>query len=155
MASISRRAITPADQAFLLAVYGSTRADEMALVGWDDHQIAAFIEQQFDAQHRFYQQQFPDGSFQVVLIDDKPAGRLYLNMERDMTRVVDIALLPEFRGRGIGTELLTVVMASAAARGAGVTIHVERNNPARDWYAALGFELVEDQGVYLWLCWQP
>lgn len=153
--TISRRAITPADEAFLLEVYAGTRAGEMALLDWDDSQKAAFIRQQFDAQHRFYQQQYPEGSFQMILVDDRPAGRLYLHEAPHETRIIDIALVLEFRGQGIGTGLLREVLARAEARGASVTLHVERSNPARRWYEGLGFLLLEDQGVYLFLRWQP
>ncbi len=94
-ATVSLRPITPADENFLLAVYGSTRADEMALVGWDDSHKAVFVRQQFDAQHRYYQQVFVNASFQVILVDDQPAGRLYLQEDAEGTRIVDIAVLPE------------------------------------------------------------
>jgi ribosomal protein S18 acetylase RimI-like enzyme len=152
--TVTLRPIGEEDQDFLLALYGTTRADELALVDWDEAQKAAFVRQQFDAQHRYYQQIFPQGSFQVILADDVAAGRLYLDDGPDETRIVDIALMPHFQGHGIGTALVSQVLAGAAARGASITIHVERNNPALRWYARLGFRLVEDQGVYLLLRWQ-
>jgi ribosomal protein S18 acetylase RimI-like enzyme len=64
-------------------------------------------------------------------------------------RVVDVSLLPEFRARGVGTRLLTAILAEAAAGGQRVTIHVEQHNPARALYERLGFAPVEDLGVYL------
>lgn len=152
--TITLRPIGEEDQDFLLALYGTTRADELALVDWDEARKAAFVRQQFDAQHRYYQQIFSQGSFQVILAGDEPAGRLYLDDGPDETRIVDIAVMPQFQGHGIGTALVSQVLAAAAARGASVTIHVERNNPALRWYARLGFHLVEDQGVYLLLRWQ-
>ena len=132
-------------------MYAGTRAQELAAFGWDDRQQAAFLAMQFDAQHRAYRQRYPDASFDVVLVDGEPVGRLYLDSAPGEMLIVDIALLPEFRGRGIGTELVTGVLADAATHGAGVTVHVERDNPARRWYLRLGFALIEDQGVYLLL----
>jgi len=153
--TITLRPITAADGDFLLTVYRSTREDELARIDWDDRQKAAFIRQQFDAQHHSYQQQYPDGSFQVVIVDGQPAGRLYVHQMPGETRVIDIALLAGFRGRGVGTTLLGQVLAGAEVRGDCVTIHVERNNPALRWYGGMGFQLLEDRGVYLFLRWQP
>jgi ribosomal protein S18 acetylase RimI-like enzyme len=66
-------------------------------------------------------------------------------------RVVDIALLPEFRRRGIGTGLLRALLEEEAGRGLPVRIHVERFSPALALYERLGFRLLEDRGVYLFL----
>ncbi|HEX6939117.1 MAG TPA: GNAT family N-acetyltransferase, partial [Longimicrobiales bacterium] len=63
----------------------------------------------------------------------------------------DIALLPEHRGRGIGTALLEALIAEADAAGKPVSIHVEQYNPARRLYARLGFREVEDLGVYVFM----
>ena len=46
----------------------------------------------------------------------------------DEIRIVDIALLPEYRGAGIGTPLLGELEDEAAAAGKPLSIHVERLN---------------------------
>jgi GNAT superfamily N-acetyltransferase len=152
---VSLRPITAADGDFLRLVYAATREEELALVDWDDDQKAAFLEMQFTAQHAYYQEQFPQGSFDVIIVDDRPAGRLYVDRSPEEILVIDIALLPEFRGRGVGTEFLGRVLDEARTLGLPVAIHVERNNPALRWYGRLGFVLVEDRGVYLFLRWGP
>ena len=97
---------------------------------WSDDQKAAFLRQQFEAQHAHYQRYYHDTRFDVILADDEPAGRLYVaRWEREL-RIVDIALLPEWRGRGIGTRLLRDLLDEAAAVGKPVTIHVEMQNSA-------------------------
>jgi ribosomal protein S18 acetylase RimI-like enzyme len=106
---------------------------------------------QFTAQDRYYRDQMPDASYQVVLVDGEPAGRLYLDRRDDELHVLDIALLPEHRGRGLGTRLMGDVLAEADATAKRVTIHVERFNRALSLYERLGFAHVEDQGVYLLL----
>ncbi len=68
--------------------------------------------------------------------------------------IVDIALLPEFCNRGIGTTILRTLQAEASAAGKPLRIHVERFNPALRLYERLGFRLVEDRGVYLFLEWK-
>jgi GNAT superfamily N-acetyltransferase len=154
-ARIELRPSTPEDEPFLCAVYGSTRADELALVDWDEGQEVAFVQMQFAAQHRYYQEHYADAAFDVILCDGVPAGRLYVARWPAEIRIVDIALLPEYRNAGIGTTLLRDLLAEGAATGKRVSIHVERFNPALRLYARLGFRLAEDEGVYLLLEWAP
>lgn len=118
---------------------------------WDDAQKDAFLRMQFSAQDRWYHDQMPDASYQVVLVDGQPAGRLYVDRRADEIRVVDIALLPEHRGNGLGTALMRALLAEADATAKRVTIHVERFNRARRLYERLGFAEVAEHGVYLLL----
>jgi ribosomal protein S18 acetylase RimI-like enzyme len=141
----------PRDREFLYRVYASTRAEELAVVPWDDAEKEAFLRAQFDAQDRWYHEQYARASYEVVVIDGEPAGRLYLFRGEREIRIVDIALLPDHRGNGVGGALLRDVLAEADAGGKSVTIHVERANPALRLYARLGFSLAEDRGVYLFL----
>ncbi|MCB1057052.1 MAG: GNAT family N-acetyltransferase [Acidobacteria bacterium] len=152
---IERRAITDDDLPFLSRLYASTREEELAPLPWSDEQKRVFLEQQFNAQHVFYQQQFPDAVFDVLLVGGEPAGRLYLVRWTREIRIVDIALLPEFRGRGLGGGLLEGILDEGRREGKKVSIHVERNNPAMHLYRRLGFVDVEDKGVYLLMEWQP
>jgi ribosomal protein S18 acetylase RimI-like enzyme len=154
-ARLGLRPIAPEDEPFLLAVYASTRADELALVDWDEGQKAAFVQMQFAAQHRYYQEHYADAAYDVILCDGVAAGRLYVARRPAEIRIVDIALLPEFRNAGIGTALLRGLLDEGAASGKRVSIHVERFNPALRLYARLGFRQVEDKGVYLLLEWTP
>ncbi len=144
-----------ADTAFLRAVYRSTREDELALTGWDDAQKDAFVAMQFEAQRRYYAEQYDGASFDVVLVDGEAAGRLYVARRPEEIRIVDIALLAEYRNRGIGSALLRRILAEGAQTARPVTIHVERFNPALRLYERLGFSAVADRGVYLLLEWQP
>jgi ribosomal protein S18 acetylase RimI-like enzyme len=120
-------------------------------VSWDDAQREAFLRSQFDAQDVWWHEHYAEASFEVVLVDGEPAGRLYVHRGETEIRIVDIALLPEYRGDGIGTRLLHELLIEADAAGKSVTIHVERLNPALRLYERLGFSLAEDKGVYLFL----
>jgi GNAT superfamily N-acetyltransferase len=104
---------------------------------------------QFEAQHRFYQEQYPDASFQIILADDSPIGRLYVDRGPQAFCIVDIALLPEHRGAGIGSAIMSELLAEAGRAQKPVRIHVERFNPALRLYARLGFVVIGDTGVYL------
>lgn len=155
MERLDFRPIRDEDREFLRRLYGSTRADELARTGWTEEEKGRFIEFQFGAQHEYYQEQFPDAAFDLVLVDGAAAGRLYVDRRPDEIRLIDIALLPEYRRRGIGGELMERVLAEGRAAGLPVQIHVERNNPAMRLYERLGFRRVEEQGVYWLMRWQP
>lgn len=145
------RPATDADLSFLLRLYASTRAEELAAVDWPAEQRDAFVRQQFEAQHAWYREQYVGASFDVVEVEGEPVGRLYVARWERAVRIVDVSLLPEWRGRGIGSRLLGALLAEADAVGKPVSIHVERFNPALRLYDRLGFALSEDKGVYLLL----
>jgi ribosomal protein S18 acetylase RimI-like enzyme len=136
-------------------VYASTRVEELALVDWDDAQKETFLRAQFDAQDAWYREAYAKASFDVILVHGEPAGRLYLHRGPSEIRIMDIALLPEYRGGGVGTSLLEELAAEADAAGKRLTIHVERMNPALRLYERLGFAVAEDKGVYLFLERRP
>lgn len=152
---ISFRPITDLDEQLLRRIYGSTRADELAAVPWTEPEKVAFLNAQFEAQHKYYREMFPDAQFSIIEQGRKPIGRLYLDRREDEHRLIDIALLPEFRGRGLGGELMQGVLDEARDAGKLVRIHVEQNNPAMHLYLRLGFEKIEDQGVYSLMEWRP
>ena len=149
------RPIEDGDRDFLCRLYASTRAEELAVVDWSEEQKTAFLEQQFEAQHTFYRDTFKNASFDLILVDGEPAGRLYLDPREDELRLIDIALLPEHRGQGLGASLMEDVLAKGQAAGLPVRIHVERNNPALRLYHRLGFTEIEDHGVYYLMEWCP
>jgi ribosomal protein S18 acetylase RimI-like enzyme len=120
-------------------------------VPWDDAQKEAFLRQQFDAQDAWWQENYVGATFDVILVDGEPAGRLYVHRGPSEIRIVDIALVPEQRGNGVGTRLLEELLAQGDADAKSVTIHVERMNPALRLYDRLGFSVAEDKGVYLFL----
>ncbi len=155
--SVQFRPIEPADEMLLLAIYSSTREEEMALVPhWPEEHKKAFLNQQFQAQHQYYQQMYLHKQFTIVEYKGQPAGRLYLDHRPDEIRIVDIALLPDFRNLGLGEHLLRNIMNDAAASNKGVTIHVERHNRALHLYERLGFKVInEDNPVYFLMEWRP
>ncbi len=145
---IQLRPATDQDLAFLYRVYASSRADEMALVPWDDEQKAVFLKMQFQLQHKYYHEQFTRARFDLIELDGKPVGRLYVEERPDEIRIIDIALLEAFRSQGIGSQLLESILARGQELGLPVRIHVEKNNPALHLYDRLGFHVIGDQGVY-------
>ena len=130
-------------------MYASTREDELRAVPWTSAQVEQFLRSQFELQHRDYHENYPDAEYDVLLVDGEPAGRLYIRRTADEVHVLDIALLPEFQRRGIGTALLRELVDEAATAGKVARVYVERTNPALALYARLGFEPVREHGIYL------
>jgi ribosomal protein S18 acetylase RimI-like enzyme len=149
------RPVTDADRAFLLDVYASTREAELDLVDWDEATRRSFVEMQFEAQDRHYRAHYDNTTYDVVIVDGECAGRLYVGRWAEEIRIVDIALIPRFRGRGIGGGLLAALMAEADTAGKPLTIHVERENPALRLYRRLGFTVTRELDVYLFMTRQP
>ena len=148
------RSATTDDAAFLERVYAGTRSDELALTDWSDGQKAQFCRMQFDAQDRHYREQYPGAEFSVIVRDGEAVGRLYVDRREREIRIMDISLLPADRGAGIGTRLLRELQEEARAKGGALSIHVEKFNRAMRLYERLGFQPVEDQGVYLLMEWR-
>lgn len=153
--TILLRPASASDEEFLYSVYASTRAEEMAQVSWTDQEKRAFLRMQFQAQYRFYTENYSGAEFQVILIENQPVGRLYLHRRKNEIRILDIALLPEYRNQGLGSTLLNNILEEGRQNNRSVTIHVERFNPALHLYQRLGFRLQQDKGIYYFMEWSP
>jgi ribosomal protein S18 acetylase RimI-like enzyme len=153
--SITFRPETPEDREFIYRVYASTREPEMQIVPWTPEQKDQFCRQQSDAQRAHYDKAFEGTEYLIVLREGEPIGRLYLHSVNGDFRILDIALLPEHRGSGIGGMLMRELMDQAASRGEIVSIHVEQYNPAMHLYERLGFKPIEQYGIYYLMEWRP
>ena len=145
---ITLRPVGSSDRDFLLQVYAATREEELRLVDWSPDQKAAFVRMQFEAQDAYYREHYHPATFDVIEIDGEPVGRLYVARWEDEIRIIDVALLPEHRGGGIGTTLIRGLLDEAAATGRRLSIHVESHNRAQRLYERLGFEEVAEHGLY-------
>jgi len=154
--TVELRPVAPDDDKFLLAVYGSTRAEELGQVEWAEGQKATFLRWQFDLQRREYDGRFPDAAYYVVMVDQQPAGRIWVGTDNEQIRLLDIGLLPEFQNRGVGTALLQRLIAySASERKALRHMIFVLNNNAERFYERLGFKQIEEFGAYKHMEWKP
>lgn len=147
-AGVSLRAIADGDLAFLSELYALSRAAELAPVPWSEHAKRDFLQQQFDLQHAYYHANYAGADFLLIEVDSERAGRIYVHRSPGDIRVMDIALVPQRRGRGIGSALLAELIEESEHGGSSITLHVEADNPAVRLYRRLGFEHLEDRGVY-------
>jgi ribosomal protein S18 acetylase RimI-like enzyme len=145
----------PEDAPFLRRLHARVLEPEFAHLGLDPAALAQLLDMQYVAQDRAYRQAHPDADFDLVTLDGEPVGRLSVDRAGETVHVLDIALVPEHRARGIGTELLKRLIAGADRAGRLVTLSVVRTNPALALYRRLGFEPTGGDEVHLELERRP
>lgn len=153
----SLRALTPADEVWLRALYASTRSAEMATVPWPEAAKRSFLDQQFALQRAHFEQHYSEASFLAILAPEtlSPIGRYYILEASAEHLVVDIALFPRWQNRGIGSTLIRQSQARAADSGAALGLHVLKHNPsALRLYQRLGFEVISDEDMHWRMRWQ-
>lgn len=152
---LTLRPETDRDEEFLYRLYASTRAEEMAMVEWGETEKESFLRMQFSAQRSHYREHYQGSRFDVIEREGTAIGRLYVARWPEEMRVIDIALVPEHRGHGLGGGLMRELLDEAAAAGKTVSLHVEPYNPAVLLYERLGFQPGgEDHGVYRLMRWK-
>ena len=151
---VALRPATAEDETFLLEVYASTRSDEMTQTGWDDAQQQAFLKLQFVAQQQHYRTYYPQGEHSLILLNEKPVGRLYVARSPEEIRILDIALLSRHRSKGVGTRVIKDLMAESRKTGKPVRIYVENFNRALRLFERMGFLQVEEKGFHCLMQWQ-
>jgi ribosomal protein S18 acetylase RimI-like enzyme len=149
--AITVRPAFPAEEELLFRIYASTRTEELAQTDWSAAQQEAFLRRQSAAQLAHYRQHYPGALFALITANGRPIGRLFLHQTAHEHRLMDIALFPEWRGRGIGSSLTAQIIAEADAQNVPASLHVERFNPAYRLYTRLGFREVEERGVYVFM----
>lgn len=152
-ADITLRPVGPDDHDFLMEVYGSTRAEELALVPWTNEQRYAFIRHQLTAQLDHYAKNYPAANHDVILSEGRPVGRLYVARLDHEIRIVDITLLPGERNAGIGSYLIKQLLEEAERTRRPVRIFVEEFNPSLQLFERLGFSRGEQHGIHILMEW--
>jgi len=152
---IALRPEQPADEGFLLDLYASTRQAELNLTNWDAATRSAFVRMQFTAMRQGYAGMFPGGQFSIVLFSGLAVGRIVVHRGDHEIRLVDMALTPEMRNRGIGASLVQTLQAEARQAGKPLSLHVLKGNRVVRFYERLGFHYAGDFGIYHEMTWFP
>jgi len=154
--ALTLRRVGPDDEEFLVALYASTREEELAQVEWAEGQKDQFLRWQYGLQRSEYQTRFPDADYYIVLMDNQAAGRIWIGRDHQQIRLLDIALLPGFQNRGIGTILIRRLIDEASQTNKFLRHMVfVLNNDAHRFYEKLGFAVIEDLGAYKHMEWRP
>ena len=155
MGGVSLRKEGSEDEPFLIALYASTRETELARTLWTDAEKAAFLRSQFALRQAHYRTHYRDADFCIIEAKGRPIGRFYVHRGAQEIRLLELALLPAWRGHGIGGALVQALVQEATAASLPVTLHVEPSNPARQLYLRAGFRHASELGFYERLIWMP
>ncbi|CAN5213890.1 hypothetical protein BH20ACI1_BH20ACI1_17850 [soil metagenome] len=140
------------DVPFFEELYFKTRRAEFATLGWDENQLAMFLQMQFNIQTQGYKLQFPDARISVIESGGAAVGRLITTGE---IRLVDIAVLPESRNHGIGSFVLNRLLDEAKGKGKFVDLQVLKSNVAATrLYERFGFEKTGENELYFMMRWR-
>lgn len=138
----------------LRAVYADTRAEELADVSWPLATKQNFLDQQFKLQHQHYLMHYAEAEFLVIEHENTVQGRYYLLRTAPEYLIIDISLLSERRGQGIGRALIEASQQEAEALGLGMQLQVlEYNVRARKLYEKLGFIVTDSADMHLHMRW--
>jgi GNAT superfamily N-acetyltransferase len=159
-AGVALRPVADSDRDFLQRLYRSVRWEELAPTGWADDAKNAFLDSQCSLQDRHFRTAYAGAEFYLVEQAARPIGRLYVHRPARNLHLLEISLLPERRGHGLGAALLGMLQDEVrAGRADRVSLDVLATNPARRLYARLGFvETNPDEawpGPYRQMVWMP
>ena len=154
-AAVSLRAIAPEDSAFLLALYKSSRGDDLRGLGWDEQRISEFLQMQYEAQQRFHTSEYRKAVDQIVLRGNESVGRLTFEPREHEIRCVEIALMPGHRNAGIGTRLIRELQTEAKKQKKPLRLQVIRFSRAISLFERLGFQRISETGTHFQMEWTP
>ena len=138
----------PDDEEFVFQLYASTREGEFSSLGWSRTQLEPLLRMQFAAQRQWYQTAYPGYEHHIVMAEGTPIGRMMIKRAPEAVLLVDIALMPEHRGKGTGEALLLDLLQQSSAQGLPVRLQVLKNNPAARLYERVGFVRTGEDQMY-------
>lgn len=151
---VTLRAATPDDEPFLVRLYQSSRGDDLRGLGWEEPRIEEFLAMQYEAQRALDQNEHGQATNEIILKSGEPAGRLLIDVNQSEIRCVDLALLPEYRNRGLGAMVMRRLQDQAAASHRPLRLQVIRFNPAVRLFQRLGFERTSETGTHFQMEWR-
>lgn len=149
----TRNVLSGQDDQFLFEVYASSRREEMMFWGWSEEQRLHFLRMQFYCREQSYKMQYPNLEKKIIMSDEVKIGQIQIDRSNGEMVLVDMALLPEYRCRGIGTSLLIEIQHEALNTGRFIRLSVLNGNPALRLYQRLGFQCIGSNGIYTMMRW--
>jgi ribosomal protein S18 acetylase RimI-like enzyme len=144
----------PEHEQLLYDLYAEARSDELTFYGWREEDKEAFLRMQYKLRARSYRLQYPLAERRIILYGENWAGALLTSESEEAISLIDVALLPPYRNRGIGTDIIKQVQETAAFRHKPIKLHVLTDNRARRLYERLGFIAEEENFPYMSMTWR-
>ncbi|WP_127534133.1 GNAT family N-acetyltransferase [Paenibacillus kobensis] len=146
--------LTQPEDPFMLAVYEAVRREEMAQWGWDETAAVSFIAMQYDMQQRSYAMHYPESKLFTVLIQGATVGKLHVADDLEAVTLVDVALLPQYQGQGLGTALVRGLQRYVQEARKPLRLTANAGSRASRLYEKLGFRILEANEVVSRMEWQ-
>jgi ribosomal protein S18 acetylase RimI-like enzyme len=152
---VSLRSVTePDDDAFLEELYFSRREDLYGLFA-DPEQTRALLLIQQRAQAIGYKKEFPNATYEVITFDGQRAGRIVIDRSGGTMAIIDIALLPLFRNRGIGSLILDSILDECQRGKRQCRLSVAKTSQAIRLYLRKGFCTENEMETHFVMKWIP
>lgn len=143
------------DEDFRFELFCNSRPPEWQMAGFDPNLLRHLMRQQFQAQTVGYRAQFPSARFDIIELDGAPIGRIVVNRPGGFVHIIDQAIVPDLRGRGVGASIMKSLMDEAAQSGIPVRLKVASDNdPSMRLYLRLGFAVIDRTEMYLEMEWR-
>jgi ribosomal protein S18 acetylase RimI-like enzyme len=148
----SLRPSTPADADFLRNLFTVDKAAEFAAQGLPETVYQPLIDMQYRGRTATFSAQHPRAATWIIESEGIAAGQYTLEETPQGSRLIDLAILPEYRNHGLATGVLQQLMREAAT--AGLALRVNKGNPAVRLYTRLGFQVANEDEVSCEMVWQ-
>ncbi|MGJ8695239.1 MAG: GNAT family N-acetyltransferase [Verrucomicrobiaceae bacterium] len=139
LAEVSLRPQTDGDISFIEDLVIAVREREPGFCELAAEERTRILREQSKLQLADYGRKFPQGHFLIIEASGRAIGRFYVNHASDHIRVVELSVLPDYQGHGIGQQLMKSVLAEGTRTGVPVRLSVALGNPAFTFYETLGF----------------
>jgi ribosomal protein S18 acetylase RimI-like enzyme len=141
------------DQEFFYRLFCSVHSEKLQLVSLNLEEKNRLIELMYEGFTRHYRTLAPASDDRVVLLNNESIGRMILLQMSKEIWLADLAILPEYRQRGIGSALIGQLQAESMMSKRPVRLQVPQFDRALRLYQRLGFYEVDKVGPYLHLEW--
>ena len=143
------------DQAFRYQLFCQSRPPEWDMVQIDPQVREALMRHQFEAQTKGYLTQFPKARFDIIELGGERIGRIVVDRPGNELHIVDQAIVPHMRSKGLGTTMMRVLMDEAASANIPVRLTVaSTNDPSLRLYLRLGFVETNAIPMYVEMLWK-
>jgi ribosomal protein S18 acetylase RimI-like enzyme len=143
----------PEHDELLYRIYAESRSEELSTWGWGESEQETFLRMQYELRQRSYAMQAASAEHSVIVWNGAPVGHLILEWGERSIRIVNVALLADYRNQGIGSRLISSLQQNAAEAGKSIVLNVDAANRARRLYERLGFRPFGQSIPYTWMEW--
>jgi ribosomal protein S18 acetylase RimI-like enzyme len=141
---LTQRPEIPGDDAFLRRLMMGVIAEELGAAAWPEPMRSHLMEIQYQTRRQARRMDHPASRSFILKADGENAGWMLISTPSDVVWLVEIAVLPELQGRGIGSAAIRRLLTP----GATVRLHVNKTNGrAITLYHRLGFTTVDSNEV--------